>query len=131
MEMAYHGMGFGLGFLNFIGTLLFFGFLLFFLLPFLLRGRWGWRRWKHAKRRWMESADNAAEVARERFARGDMSREEYERMRSGLGAKEVEETGGWKPFWERDRAIEVARMRYAKGEITLEQFQSLKHNLES
>jgi uncharacterized membrane protein len=115
-----HGFGFGLGFLNFIGTILFF-IALFALIRFLIKGaRYaGYRNWQ---------------------GRGDWNRNEW---KSG-GWKNP---GDWKnkapwmseKFWSDDKggshpdlddeAMRVARERVAQGEITPEQFETVKQGL--
>lgn len=148
MDIAMaHGFGYGFGFNPFFA---FFGFLfnlLFFVLFIGLivwalrgfrRGRWGRGPWRGMGYRrfgnWMEGSDDAMNTLRERFARGEINREEYERIKAGLEsqrAKEAHDENGWRPWWNRDSALETARTRFAKGEITLEEFEAIKKGLQS
>lgn len=119
-------MGFGFGFLNFIGTILFI-ILIVWVIKSVVRGGWrsgGWER---------RSAqdDQALNAARERFARSEISAEEYESLRQGLRKDEERgqgrSFGGW--FDGRDSALELARMRFARGEIDLEEFERIRKGL--
>ena len=136
MHMGYGG--FGLGFLNFIGTILFFIFL-FWLFKMFAFGR-GWRGgkpWKHMKyaggpwaRGEWKGSDDAVETARERFARGEISKEQYDAIKSGLEAEKAKEgEHDWRSFWKRDEALELARLRFARGEIGLEEYEAIKKGL--
>ncbi|MGL4610198.1 MAG: hypothetical protein ACRCYY_11025 [Trueperaceae bacterium] len=142
---GFHGMhafGFGLGFLNFIGTILFFIFL-FMLIKFFARGiRYaGYRNWqgrgdckrsksdwgKHAP--WMreefwqsreggsdESEDEAMSVARERLAQSEITPKQFETLKGGLEVDMSDTLGRF------DKAVHIARLRFAKGEISSEEF---------
>jgi uncharacterized membrane protein len=118
-------MGFGFGFLNFIGTVLFIILLVWAM--FLVRGGRG--------APWRSSAapyeDEALRTARERFASGEISAEELERLRQGLRAGETRESGHPMRIWFEGRgsALELARMRFAKGEVTLEEFEAIRKGL--
>ena len=138
--MMHMGYGFGLGFLNFLGTILFFIFLFWLLKAFVFGRGWrgghrGWRHMKYAGGPWGRGSDEAAETARERYAKGDISKDQYEAIKTGLGAEKSQETHDnwrdWRGFWDRDKALEVARIRFAKGEITLEEYEAIKRGLES
>lgn len=141
-------MGFGLGFLNFIGTILFFVFMFKIFQMFAGRGgsmRGCMKGMKYAGGPWMqggrrgwrgfEGNDGAVEAARERYAKGEISKEQYDSIKTGLGAQEAQESHddwrGMRRFFKSDDALEIARVRFAKGEITLEQFEALKKGLES
>ncbi|RIH88105.1 SHOCT domain-containing protein [Calidithermus roseus] len=125
--MGYGGWGFGLAFLNFLGLLLFFIFL-FWAFHFFVWGRPSWRGdWRHM--RGPLAGDEALKAARERFAKGEISREEYERIKAGLEQEQAPDD--WKTFWHRDSALEVARLRFARGEITLEEFEVIKKGLQN
>lgn len=146
MEMAHMGYGFGLGFLNFIGTILFFVFLFGVLRMFMFgrgwhgghMGRKYWKRMKYAGgpwaqgRDWLKGDDGALETARERYAKGEISKEQYDAIKAGLETEQAKESHeDWRGFFRRDDALEVARVRFAKGEITLEQYEAIKKGLES
>ncbi|MEJ2665762.1 MAG: SHOCT domain-containing protein [Deinococcales bacterium] len=144
MALAYGwgaGCGFGLGFLNFIGTILFI-LVLVWVLRFLFRGGFGWRgprggwyrgdygyRGRHHRRGWFR--DDALDEARSRLARGEIDAQEFERLRSSLGG---DEGGDETPFerWlgARGDALEVLRRRLARGEIDVEEFERLRAALE-
>ena len=113
-----HGMGFGLGFLNLIGTLLFFGFI-FMAIKFLVKGRhhangrgdwgrgpWGPSHWKQGPP-WMQG---------ERQGKGNQSKEGFHPWSDDS-----------KPG--RDEALNVARERLAQSEISPEQFETIKQGL--
>lgn len=146
IALAHYGMGYGFGFNPFMA---FFGFLfnlLFFVLfiagiVWLLRmlrgggwGRHGWHRMRYAGGPWGRAGrfwggDNAVEALRERFARGEVSKEQYEALRSSLEADQTTQDDWRPPFLRRDEALEIARMRFARGEITQEQYQEIKKGL--
>lgn len=128
MMIGYGGWGFGLAFLNFLGLLLFF-VLLFWAFRFFVWGRPDWRRSPWRPMRGPLAGDEALEAARERFAQGEVSREEYGRIKAGLEKEQASDN--WKTFWHRDSALEVARLRFAKGEITLEEFEAIKKGLQN
>jgi uncharacterized membrane protein len=110
-----HGLGFGLGFLNFIGTILFFIFI-FMLIKFFIRGsRYaGHRPW---------------------HGRGDWSKDDWGRrgppwMREEFWQGRKEGSRPWSWYSEAgDEAMSVARERLAQGEITPEQFEAVKGGL--
>jgi uncharacterized membrane protein len=146
-----HGVGFGLGFLNFIGTILFFVFI-FMLIKFFARGAryapyrgwrgdwrksdWGknapWMReefWQHRSRPWhgdseSDTDDEAMSVARERLAKSEITPEQFETIRQGLKVDMSDSSGG-----RFDKAVHLARLRFAKGEITSEEFEVVKKTL--
>lgn len=143
MAFAYgmHGMAFGLGFLNFIGTILFFIFV-FMAVKFVIRGlrysyghngdsqrSWG-SPWKHQHRdhhRAYGQQDEALKVARERFASGEIDEDSYQKIKDGLRV-EVSEDGHWKRS-KHDSALELARLRFARGELSPEEFEAVKKAL--
>ncbi|HLV12235.1 MAG TPA: SHOCT domain-containing protein [Trueperaceae bacterium] len=91
------GFGFGLGFLNLIGMVLFF-LLVFWVIKALVRGSWrngpgprgdgegsgrpGW--WGGPWHRYDGGQDEALQIARARFARGDITLEEFEAVKRAL-----------------------------------------------
>jgi uncharacterized membrane protein len=148
-----HGLGFGLGFLNFIGTILFFIFI-FMLIKFFVKGRHyaGHRNW-HGRGEWnrgdwgrrgppwmnekfwsqdkeglrpgySDADDEAMSVARERLAQGTITPEQFETIRGGLKVDMSDSSGG-----RFDKAVHLARLRFAKGEITAEEFEAVKKTL--
>lgn len=133
------GFGFGLGFLNFLGTLVFFA-AIFMLFSKLMRGsRLGWRgpwschhRSYNSRRR--HEQDAALELARERLARSEISTEEFESIRKGLMQPSQQEgypleaETRWP--WQQDDALETARTRFARGEIKSEEFEIIKRALQ-
>ncbi|GEM46809.1 SHOCT domain-containing protein [Deinococcus cellulosilyticus] len=134
--MFESGIGFGLGFLNFVGTVLFFVFI-FGLLRMLAfggpcGGRRHWKKMKHLRQQFGDHS-NATHIVRERYARGEIDREEYQNLMAGLGVKKEEEVATeWRPpFMATDRALEVARYRLAQGEITPEEYEAIRKALES
>lgn len=140
------GMGFGLGFLNFIGTILFF-VAVFWALRFFFRG--GLHKYRHGKygkwrelrgsRPWEGRTDEADRTLRERLARGEISEDEYNRLKTQLNGNgsSASRSQGSRPEggplgWLRgDDALEVARMRLAKGEISADEFETLRRVLTS
>ena len=150
MEYAHaigHGYGFGLGFLNFLGTILFFVALFWLVRAFVFGrrrryrppfGSRGWSRWDSG----YGGEDRALRLARERFAQGKISAEEFETIRSRLDTGEDGGRDGPSfpdlsnlrssigSNWGRERALDIARTRFAKGEITQEEFETLKRTLE-
>jgi putative membrane protein len=135
MVHGFHG-GFGLGFLNLIGMVLFFGFIFMLIKGFAMRssgrdfrgyGPWAHKRCgpQHVKQ------DDAMQTARDRFARGEMDQEQFETVKTGLAKEQPQEpTQSWKG-WSQDSALELARMRFAKGEITLEEYETIKKGLQN
>lgn len=132
------GFGFGLGFLNLIGTILFFAFL-FFLVKLIVRGGWRcgrgpqshgreWNRgwWSGSSGPWTDSqaaaSDDALRTARERLASGEISPEEFEVLKRGLG-------GSFDGASRHDGAVNLARLRFARGELSLEEFEAVKKAL--
>ncbi len=147
MAFAYGwgaGCGFGLGFLNFIGTILFF-ILVVWVIRLVLRGGFGYRGgrcgWRRSYRRHYRrhrgpwSANDAVEEARARLARGEIDTQEYERVRDALEGEEPgEEYHGEAPFehWlgGRPDAMETLRLRLARGEIDVDEYERLRSALE-
>jgi len=130
MGHGMHGFGFGLGFLNLIGTLLFF-FFLFWVAKFVIRGvryssggrgPWSWRGRSFHKH---HGTDDALQTARDRLARSDITPEEFETIKQGLGTQPAQES-----FWGGDDALSTARQRFAQGELTLEEFEAVKKALQ-
>jgi uncharacterized membrane protein len=115
-----HGLGFGLGFLNFIGTILFFVFV-FMLIKFFVKGRRyaGHRGW-HGRGDW-----NKNDWKRGDWGKGApwMREEFWQQRREGSRP----EGGDWQEH--SDEAMNVARERLAQGEITPEQFETIKQGL--
>lgn len=117
-----HGFGFGLGFLNFVGTILFFIFI-FMLVKFFVKGaryagyrnwqgRGDWNRGDWGKRGWSPRGNwkNKAPWMNEKFWMDDKE-----------GAHSHSDSD--------DEAMNVARERLAQGEITPEQFETVKQGL--
>jgi uncharacterized membrane protein len=124
------GFGFGLGFLNFLGTVLFF-ILLVWALKLFFRGERGWsppgrcRRWEHGE------GDEAMKAARERLARGGITADEFEAIKKGLGSDAPQESPPFEAwFRRRDGALNIARLRLARGEITPDEFEAVKRALQ-
>ncbi len=154
-----HGFGFGLGFLNLIGTVLFFAFI-FMLIKFFVRGaRYaGYRNWQGrgdwSKRDWKrdnwkgDDWKNKAPWLSEKFwsegkeglhpnTEDEAMNVARERVAQGEITPEQFETikQGLKvdmsdvPLGRHDRAVHLARLRFAKGEITSEEFEAVKRTL--
>ena len=116
-----HAAGFGLGFLNLLGSILFFIFIFFVIksLIYYFAGHKGGHRAWSCSGRHKSKEDEAVMVARERFAKGELTAEEFNVLKTGLGVESSEDTSS--PRWgfsSRDRALSIARLRFAKGEIT-------------
>lgn len=142
-------VGFGLGFLNFLGTILFFLFL-FMLFKVLFRGMryggprggwssrgWGGPPWSrhghgpsagHGGRGGHPSDDEAMTTARERFAEGEVDADAFAAVKQALAADRPagDEGHGPRRF---DRALSLARMRLARGEITPEEYDTVRKTL--
>lgn len=89
--------------------------------------------------------DAAELVARERLARGQITTEEYEKLRAGLESGGDGNDGGAdgraadgsaadlrvqrRRRW--DRATEVARLRFASGEVSQDEFNAIRPALDS
>ncbi len=148
---GHMGMGFGLGFLNLIGTILFW-VAIFWTVRFFIRGGFRgdyrsrlpkWRRgWQGGGRSWDRHGnpdDEAEKVMRERLAKGEISEDEYAKLKShlGNGAENGNTNGSSRPEggplgWLRgDGALELARMRFAKGEIGADEFETIRRVLTS
>ena len=131
MALAYGGHAmFGLGFLNLLGTILFFVFLVFAFKMFFKGMRysragggppWDWHGPSHGHK---HREDEAMKVARERLAGSEISPEEFETLKSGLRASAPQEPG-----YRQDSALATARMRFAQGEISQEEFDAVKKAL--
>ncbi len=119
-----HG-GFGLGFLNFLGTILFF-VAVFWAVKFFLLGGLRSRRWRGYRggRRWEGAESEAESEARERLARGEIGEDELNRLKSTF--KRGFRGEGW---FGGDRALEHARMRLAQGELSVEEFETIRKAL--
>lgn len=139
MALAYGfgpGWGFGLGFLNLLGTVLFFVALVWVIRLVMrggvhARGCGGWRHWRHERFHAGRRSDDAVDEARARLARGDIDAGEFERLRSALEGQEGSDGG---PF-ERwlggvPDAMGVLRLRLVRGEITVDEFHALRRALE-
>ncbi len=134
MVYAYsHAAGFGLGFLNLLGSILFFIFIFFAIKAIIYHfagHKAGYRAWGCHSRYNKGTEDEAVVVARERFAKGEVTSEEFNVLKTGLGAESNESTSNsrW-GFGGRDKALGIARMRFAKGEISLDEFEAVKKAL--
>lgn len=141
MGMGMHGFGFGLGFLNLIGTVLFFVFL-FWVFKYAFRGMrdggrgpWEWRgpgSHRHSSHGpWGDQSDSdaAMKTARERLAKNEISVEEFETLKRGLGRDEPQESP--RDSFRSDSALETARLRFAQGEMSAEEFEAIKKALQS
>lgn len=149
------GMGFGLGFLNFIGTILFF-VAVFWALRFFFRGgmhkyrhgngkygKWRDLRGRYGGPRPWDRADGAEQTLRERLAKGEIDQDEFNRLKTqlsgngGTNGGGSANGGGPRPEggplgWLRgDDALGVARLRLAKGEINADEFETLRRVLSS
>lgn len=136
---GFHSFGFGLGFLNFLGTVLFF-IVLVWAIKFLVRGGYGgWHGGRYGRRRGCgrrasyRTQDDALQAARERLAQGQLSTEEFERIKRELSDDELQGAPSPLESWfrEQDEALTVARLRLARGELSLEEFETLKRALQS
>jgi uncharacterized membrane protein len=151
-----HGFGFGLGFLNFIGTILFF-IALFALIRFFIkgaryatyrnwqgqgRGDWGKGDWGRkapwmSEKFWMEGKEGQHRGHRHSDTEDEAMSVARERVAQGEITPEQFETikGGLKvdmsdsPLGRHDKAVHLARLRFAKGEISLEEFEAVKKAL--
>lgn len=158
MALAYGfghaaGFGFGLGFLNLLGTVLFFLLIVFLIRTLMWGGRHrphargphdgdgsgdgsGGAPWKHGPwREWMrddtapapathEEADEAMEVARQRLAEGEIEPEAFATIREGL-----ERSRGAPRNAATDAALRTVRLRFARGEIDRERFDAVRDAL--
>ena len=148
MHEAHMGMGFGLGFLNLIGTILFW-VAIFWTVRFFIRGGFRgdyrsrlpkWRRgWQGGSRPWENRTDEAEKVMRERLAKGEISEDEYAKLKAHLGNGDeggghngpTRPEGGPLSWLRGDNALELARMRFAKGEIGADEFETIRRVLTS
>jgi uncharacterized membrane protein len=137
-------VGFGLGFLNFLGTILFFLFL-FMLVKMIFRGmrhggpRGGWSSRGWGGPRWSRHDhgpsgdrsghdDEAMTTARERFAEGDLDADAFAGIKQALASDRPSADDGYGPH-RHDRALSLARMRLARGEITPEEYDTVRKAL--
>jgi uncharacterized membrane protein len=130
------GWGFGLGFLNLLGTILFFVAMVW-VIRLVMRGGFrsqgcgGWRRWRHDRFRTGREVDGAVEEARSRLARGEIDAAEFERLRSALAGGEGTEGGAFERWLGGGHdAMELLRLRLVRGEISVEEFHALRRALE-
>ncbi len=134
---GHMGMGFGLGFLNFVGTILFFVALIW-TIKFLarggsfkgFRGKRHYGKWRSHGRPW-ESGDEAERVMRERLAKGEIGEDEFNRLKTQAAAPSSDEESGPLGWLKGDRALETARLRLAKGEITPDEYSAIRRALTS
>ena len=142
------GAGFGLGFLNLLGTILFFLFM-FWAFKMLFRGfryggprggAWGHKGWggppwsrhgygRHGPHAEAESQDEAMTTARERFAQGEIDADEFAAIRQGLAVARPAESADGSGSYRFDNALALARMRLARSEITPEEFETVRKTL--
>jgi uncharacterized membrane protein len=115
---AMHGLGFGLGFLNLIGTILFFAFIFMVIKFFIKGGRYA------AYRNWSGHEGHG----RSEWSRGDWGRGGWNRGAPWMQGKEGQGKEGFRPEAD-DEAMSVARERLAQGEINPEQFETIKGGL--
>jgi uncharacterized membrane protein len=111
-----HGLGFGLGFLNLIGTILFF-FFIFMVIKFFIKGsRYAGHRGWHGRGEWN---------------RNDWGRRGSPWMNEKfwMEGKEGQHRGHRNDGDVDDEAMSVARERLAQGEINPEQFETIKQGL--
>ena len=126
---AHHMAGFGFGFFNFLGTLLFI-ILIVWVIKFFVRGGRGGPPWAGRSYRWRDQGnDDALRTARERFAQGEITREQYDELRGGLERNGDSHGGPGRWFGSGDSAMELARMRFARGELTREEFDTIRKGL--
>lgn len=59
-------------------------FFLFFVFFWWVR-RWGWGRGYYGRRSWRNENDPAHSIARERYARGEITKEQYDKIVRDLG----------------------------------------------
>ncbi|MEZ4608468.1 MAG: SHOCT domain-containing protein [Deinococcales bacterium] len=145
MAHAYGYGGFGLGFLNFLGTIIFFILIFKLIQMFAYKWRssspdgssWSYGRGCHSHsrhhrydkyRHWRDgtesstAVDDALMVARERLAKGELDAATFE------STKETLKVEAGTTF---DKAMNIARLRFAKGEISREEFEAVKKTLAS
>lgn len=122
------GMGFGLGFLNFVGTILFFVAVIWAIKFFARggRGRRHYGRW-HGPRSYENRGSEAENVLRERLAKGEITDDEFSRLKAQ--AKGSDEDFGPMGWFRGDRALETARLRLARGEITPDEYDAIRRAL--
>ncbi|CAN5786006.1 hypothetical protein BH24DEI2_BH24DEI2_21990 [soil metagenome] len=137
MAMGMHGMGFGFGFLNLIGTILFFVFLVW-VFRFAVRGvrtsgraPWDWRGpgrhgpWgDHSG--YQNDSDNAMKTARDRLAKNEISPEEFETLKRSLKREQESQQAP-----RSDSALATARLRFAQGEMSADEFEAVKKALQN
>jgi uncharacterized membrane protein len=166
--MWHQGLAYGMdpgfffvaGLFKVFGWLLFLG-LIFGAIRFFRRARyagmgggWGGRGGWNPQR--MMGAwggfgrDEAMETARERLAKSELTPEQFEEIKRGLGGNEAragnDMAGGNRGDWHdmkrewrdvkrgfsgKDNALETARLRLAKGEISAEEFEMIRRTLEN
>ena len=105
--MWHDGMGWGMAFGG-VWMVLFWGALIGF-------GVWAVTRL--SKRDSSESKVNHIEIVKERYAKGEISKEEYDEKKKGL----TSEHGDW--------VLDMLKARYAKGDIGKEEFEQIKKDL--
>ena len=74
--MGYGGYGYGMGAFGWIFVLVFWGLIIFGV---VLLARWLWDRGQSGGRG--GSSETALDILKRRYARGEISKEEYDRMR--------------------------------------------------
>lgn len=137
--------GFGLGFLNLLGTILFIVFLIWAFKGlsrgFRYGGRgggwsprsWGgppWSRYGHGSHDERGDGDEAMTTARERFAQGEIDPDDFAAIRQALTGSRPSDGDGYRPR-RFDPALALARMRLARSEITPEEFETVRKTLDA
>lgn len=124
----------GLAFLNLIGTLLFFGFILMAVKSIFSRMNYAntgncnsWEKLEYkAQARSQKAQDEAMQVARERLANSELEPKAFEAIRESLRKSEADINDTYR---RNDSALNTARMRLAKGELSTKEFEAVRQAL--
>jgi len=126
----------GLAFLNLLGTILFFGFILMAVKSIFSKMNYAntgncssWEKHEYktqAHSQKPQAQDEAMQVARERLANSELEPKAFEAIKESLRKSEADVNDTYR---RNDSALNTARMRLAKGELSAKEFEAVRQAL--